>query len=306
MKEMKDFFKLTMLFSVALLMACGGSSNENKSDESSENDSIVKTVSVELEKLWETDTLLITSEAVRFHSEMNTIFVSNIGNVPPDKKDGDGTISKIDLEGKIVEQTWVKELNAPKGLGYFGDYLYVTDITELVKIEISTGKIEKKYLIEDAGFLNDVDVDSNGDVYFTDSGSDKVYILKNDSVSVFKQIEGVNPNGVLVEENRVLVVAYNNGDFIAIDKQTNEHTILAKGIANGDGIVAINEGYIVSAWNGEVFFVANTEGAVPVKILDTQEEKLNTADIASVPGKNILLIPTFFGNTVAAHKINVK
>ena len=306
MKEMKDFFKLTMLFSVALLMACGGSSNENKSDESSENDSIVKTVSVELEKLWETDTLLITSEAVRFHSEMNTIFVSNIGNVPPDKKDGDGTISKIDLEGKIVEQTWVKELNAPKGLGYFGDYLYVTDITELVKIEISTGKIEKKYLIEDAGFLNDVDVDSNGDVYFTDSGSDKVYILKNDSVSVFKQIEGVNPNGVLVEENRVLVVAYNNGDFIAIDKQTNEHTILAKGIANGDGIVAINEGYIVSAWNGEVFFVANTEGAVPVKILDTQEEKLNTADIASVPGKNILLIPTFFGNTVAAYKINVK
>jgi len=303
---MKHYFKLIMLSIVVFLMACGNASNENDSNELNENDSITKTTTIELVKLWQTDTLLITSEAVCFHPEMNTIFVSNIGNVPPDNKDGDGTISKIDTEGKIVEQSWVKGLSAPKGLGFFEDYLYVTDITELVKIKISTGEIEKKYPIEDAKFLNDVAIDSNGDVYFTDSGSDKVYLLKNDTVSVFKQIEGVNPNGVLVEEDRVLVIAYNGVGFIAINKETKEHNVLAKGIANGDGIVAIKEGYIVSAWNGEVFFVASTENAEPVKILDTQEEKLNTADIGSIPGKNVLLIPTFFGNTVTAYQINVK
>lgn len=303
---MKNYFKLMMIFTIAIFMACGNSSNENDSEEVTENDSLPKTVTVELEKLWQTDTLLVTSESELFHPETNTIFVSNIGNVPPDNKDGDGTISKIDADGKIVEQNWVKGLSAPKGLGYFGDYLYVTDITDLVKIDISTGEIAKKYPVEEAKFLNDVAVDSNGDVYFTDSGSDKIYVLKNDSVSIFKQIEGVNPNGVLVEDNKVLIVAYNGKGLFGIDKETKEHKVLSGEIANGDGIVAIDEGYIVSAWNGEVFFVANTENAEPVKILDTQEEKLNTADIASIPSKNILLVPTFFGNTVSAYKINVK
>ncbi len=303
---MKHYFKLLMLFAATFLMACGNGSNENESDETTEPDSLPKTVTIELEKLWQTDTLLITTESELYHPETNTIFVSNIGKVPPDSKDGDGTIAKIDTDGKIIEQNWVKGLNAPKGQGYFGDYLYVTDITDLVKINITTGKIEKKYPVEEAKFLNDVDVDDNGDVYFTDSGSDKVYVFKNDTVSVFAQIEGVNPNGVLVEKDRVLILAYNGKGLIAINKETKESTTLSKEIANGDGIVAINEGYIVSAWNGEIFFVENKEGAEPVKILDTQEQKLNTADISSIPGKNILLVPTFFGNTVAAYKIIVK
>ncbi len=303
---MKNFSILMMLFALGFMAACGGSSNEGETDETTNNDSVAKTVTVELEQLWQTDTLLRTSESQLYHPETNSIYVSSIGNVPPDSKDGDGTIAKIDTEGKIIEQTWAKGLSAPKGLGYFGDYLYVTDITDVVKINISTGEIEKKYPVEEAVFLNDLDVDSNGDVYFTDSGSDKVYVLKNDTVSVFAQIPDVNPNGVLVEKDRVLALAYNAKGLIAIDKATKEQTYLAKDIPNGDGIVAIDAGYILSAWNGEVFFVANTENAQAVKILDTQEEKLNTADIASIPEQNILLIPTFFGNTVVAYKINVK
>lgn len=303
---MKNFSILMMLFALAFMVSCGNSSNEEETDETTNNDSVAKTVTVELEKLWQTDTLLATSESELYHPKTNTIFVSSIGNVPPDSKDGDGTIAKIDTEGKIIEQTWIKGLSAPKGLGYFGDFLYVTDITDVVKINISTSKIEKKYPVEGSVFLNDLDVDSNGDVYFTDSGTDKVYVLKNDTVSVFAQIAEVNPNGILVEKDRVLALAYNAKGLIAIDKTTKEQTYLAKDIPNGDGIVAIDAGYIVSAWNGEVFFVANTENAKVVKILDTQEEKLNTADIASIPEQNILLVPTFFGNTVVAYKINVK
>ena len=51
------------------------------------------------------------------------IYVSNISN-HPFKKDGSGFISKVDLDGKIVELNWVGKLNAPKGLTIVNDKLY--------------------------------------------------------------------------------------------------------------------------------------------------------------------------------------
>jgi hypothetical protein len=38
-------------------------------------------------------------------------------------------------------------------------------------------------------------------------------------------------------------------------------------------------------------------------MLDTKEIESNTADIGFIPGENIVLVPTFFKNKVAAYKL---
>jgi len=293
--------KIILMVSIFALVGCKQAKSVN-----SENVSTSKK-EITLTKLWETDTLLKTCESVRYDVDKKSIYVSNIGGVPPSKKDGDGSISIINLDGKIINQNWTTGIDAPKGIDFFNEKLYVADIDAIVRIDKKTGVIEKKYPVSDAIFLNDVAIDSNGDVYVTDSKNDKIYKLVDDAVSVWMALEGMNPNGVLVEDSRILVVSSSKGDFISIDKKTKEQTILATGIVGGDGIVSIKEGYIISAWQGEIYFVeknAKSEGVI--KILDTKDQKLNTADIGIIPEKNILLVPTFFGNKVVAYKIDYK
>jgi hypothetical protein len=42
-----------------------------------------------------------------------------------------------------------------------------------------------------------------------------------------------------------------------------------------------------------------------IKLLDTSEVEINTADIDYVPGKNMVLVPTFFTNRVDAYKLDI-
>ena len=108
----------------------------------------------QLEVMWESEKAFNLPESAVFDEKNNMIYVSNISN-HPFKKDGSGFISKVDLDGKIVELNWVGKLNAPKGLTIVNDKLYAADVDELVEIEISTGKITNKFKAYGAVCLND-------------------------------------------------------------------------------------------------------------------------------------------------------
>ncbi len=260
---------------------------------------------ITLTKLWETDTILKTSEAVRYHPEKDIIYVSNIGGVPPNKKDGDGYIALLGKDGKIIKQKWITGINAPKGLNFYNGKLFVDDINEVVEIDMETGAIVKKHTIEGAVFLNDLDIDSNGDIYVTDSQDEKIFKLVKGKSSLWLDLKGFYPNGILVEANRILILSSSKGELIAIDKVTKEKTILATGVRGGDGMVAIEQGYILSAFQGELFFADKSKvNAQAIKLLDTRADKLNSADMSFIPKDNVLLVPTFYGNTVVAYKIN--
>lgn len=266
-----------------------------------------QTANIELTKLWETDTILKTAEAVRYHPESEKIYVSNIGGVPPNKKDGDGYVALLTKDGAIIKKEWITGLNAPKGLHFFKGKLFVGDIDTVVEIDIETGKIEKNHTITDAVFINDLDIDANGDIYVTDSQDEKVFKLSNGESSLWLDLKGFYPNGILVEENRILILSSSKGELIAIDKSTQEKTVLASGVRGGDGIVPINEGYLLSAFQGEIYFADKNKVNTPaVKLLDTRTNKLNAADMSYIPNENIVLVPTFYGNTVVAYKLDYK
>lgn len=124
-------------------------------------------ISPKLQKVWETPEGLNIPESACYNPTDNIIYISNVvGN--PDLKDGIGYISKINTKGEFITKQWVTGLNAPKGIGITNGKLYVTDIDEVVEIDLKSGKILKKYKSSVAKSFNDIDTDKQGKVYVTE------------------------------------------------------------------------------------------------------------------------------------------
>lgn len=255
-----------------------------------------------LTQVWETDTTMRTSESVIYDEFRDVLYVSNIHAVPPTAKDNDGFISIISTDGEIINLEWITEISAPKGMGIVDSSLFVTNIDEVVEIDIPSGVIIARYPIEGAAFLNDISVTKDEDVYISDTGTNTIHVLNNGDVRTWQNDTTlVGPNGLLHQGSHLMVASFFGDEFSRIDINTKMREVISDSIPGGDGIVAYQEHYMVSNWNGEIYFVDN-QGNKSL-ILDTKEEGLNTADICYLPKKKLLLVPTFFGNTVAAYQV---
>lgn len=255
-----------------------------------------------LVKAWETDSLLTTAESVIYDEFRDVLYVSNINGVPPTAKDNDGFISIIATDGEIINREWVTEISAPKGMGIVDSSLFVTNIDEVVEIDIPSGVIVKRYLVNNAEFLNDITTTDNGDLYISDSNLNNIHKLSDSSMTSWHNDSTFQgSNGLLYQGDKMMVASFGGGQFFSLDMATKTANQFSDGIMGGDGIVALDANYMVSNWNGEVHFVdANGNRTL---ILDTKEAGQNAADICYLESKNLLLVPTFFGNTVAAYKV---
>ena len=135
-----------------------------------------------ISRLWETPDDLKNPESVVYAPKQNVLFVSNIDG-KPDQKDQSGFISKVSpSNGSIVELNWITGLNAPKGMAIYDNNnsssrLYVSDITDLVEIDIGSGKIIKRFNAPGSTFLNDVALDDQGNIYVSDTVTNTIYKL---------------------------------------------------------------------------------------------------------------------------------
>ncbi|HTE34080.1 MAG TPA: hypothetical protein VK666_27055 [Chryseolinea sp.] len=254
----------------------------------------------QLEKVWETDSIVAIPESVLPDTKNNILFVSLIDGEGW-TADGKGGVGKLSPDGKKYDSTWIRGLNAPKGLGMIGNRLYVADISEVVVIDIAKGVVEKKIQIDSATGLNDITVDSRGIVYVSDSRRGKIWQIQNDIPSLYlDNVKGVN--GLKAIDDYLLIGA--GKDFIRAgkDKTTTKITSLPEGI---DGIEPVGNGdYILTAWSGYIFFVGADGHIEP--LLDTHLEKKNTADIGYDAAKKILYVPTFNAKKVVAYRLAVK
>jgi hypothetical protein len=251
-----------------------------------------------LEKKWETDTLLKTPESVLFYKKGKFLFVSNI-NGKPNEKDGNGSIGKVGLEGKIINVNWVSGLNAPKGMGIYKNNLYVADINEVVVIDINKGTIIKKILVDSAVFLNDIAIDENGIVYVSDTRTFKVHKIENNIVSIFlNKLSG--PNGLYCDDNTVFVL--DKGSLLKVGSN-QKITKIADGMdPSTDGIEMINDNeFVISSWAGIVYYV-KVDGTKQT-LFDNRDKKINSADIGYNPKSKIIYVPTFYGNKVVAYQL---
>jgi sugar lactone lactonase YvrE len=251
----------------------------------------------ELEKLWETDTVIRVPESVLPDFKKGILYVSEIdGN--PNAVDGKGGVAKITVDGKIINLDFTTGLNAPKGLGRFGKELYVADLSEVVVIDINTGKVKNKIAIDSAKALNDVTVNDQGVVYVSDSKTKKIHRIENGHATTFlTNVSGVNGLKAIGTDLYIL----GGQKFMKADSQGNltQITMLSCG---GDGLEPVGNGdFLITCWAGHIFYVT-ADGKIET-LLDTQEQKVNTADLAYDTVKHILYVPTFWAKKVMAFKL---
>ncbi|SEH79471.1 hypothetical protein SAMN05660691_01474 [Rheinheimera pacifica] len=255
----------------------------------------------QLELLWQTEGLRVP-ESVLVHQQQNDkfLFVSEIdgeGNAA----DGEGGVALLNTDGSMREHNWLRGLNAPKGLAQYQGKLYVADLTELVIIDIATAKVTAKIPAPDAVFLNDVTVDEHGVVYISDTRKNRVYKYAEGSISIWLE-DIIAANGLKSIGSDLYIAA---ADLLLKADKNGEITQIAKGFSQrADGLEPVGNGdFIVSCWAGIIYYVY-ADGRMEA-ILDTQQQKLNTADIGWDAKTNTLYVPTFFGNSVSAYKLTL-
>lgn len=223
-----------------------------------------------------------------------TIYVSEIGEFG---KDGDGKISQINAQGVVT--TLTKGLDDPKGLALYKDTLYVTDNDHVIAIDLQGNKrvyAAAKDFPTKPQFLNDIEADTKGNLYVSDSGDLKSggAVFKIDTQQKVSTVVDYSnryvlaPNGLLYEgRNRLLMVDFSSGILFRINLMTKELSIIAGGFGGGDGIVKTKGGKIyVSDWkNGLV----NRLSAKKARLVKNGLE--SAADMALSQDGDYLIVP---------------
>jgi hypothetical protein len=250
-----------------------------------------------LEKVWEIDRIVAIPESVLADTKNGILYVSLI-NGASWEKDGKGGIAKLNQDGKNYDSTWVTGLSAPKGLGIYGDNLYVADMNEVVVIDVAKGVIKKRISVDSAIGLNDITISDKGIVYVSDSKTAKIWRIETDEpVLYMENMQGINGLKAVKED---LIIA-SGKTFLKADAQ-KKITNIAEIPQPVDGIEPVGNGdYIVSSWSGFIYYVY-ANGKVET-LLDTHEQKKNTADIGYDPVKKMVYVPTFFAKTVSAYQL---
>jgi len=289
---MKLSILTTIFFSFIILFSCKKKTNSEKQ--------LAKKPTLEL--LWETDTIFKTTESCLYDPKHDVIYVSNINNSPR-IKDNNGFISMLHTDGSMIKLDWATGMSAPKGMGYFNEVLYVTDIDAILEINAHTGEITDKHVLEGALMLNDLTIDAMGTIYVSAMDTNKIYRLMDGDFTIWKDNLD-KPNGLLVQDNTLFVASLGKGTFKAYDVNTKEEKKhMASNLGRADGVVKLKSGsFIVSDWRGEIFHIRDSTTTSLLNVIDNK--KLQTADIGNIPKKNIILVPTFFGNSVKAYKLN--
>jgi hypothetical protein len=250
-----------------------------------------------LELIWETDSVIAVPESVLPDLKKNILYVSLIDGAGW-VADGKGGIGKMSPDGKTYDGTWITGLNAPKGMGIVGNRLYVADMSDVIVIDIAKGKIEKRISPDSAKGLNDITVTDKGVVYVSDSRVGRIWKIVNDAATLYlDSVKGVN--GLKAIGDELYVGA--GKSFIKTDR--NKTIIKIAELPQGiDGIEPVGNGdFILTAWAGYIFYVS-ANGTVET-LLETHQQKKNTADIGYDAENKIMFVPTFNGKTIAAYRL---
>ncbi len=254
--------------------------------------------SQQLKEVWRTGPILKTPESVLYEPISGILYVANINGNPTDK-DGNGFIAQLNIDGSVKNLHWVDGLNAPKGMAISDGKLYVSDIDELVEIDVADAKITKRYAAPNAQFLNDVAACKNGMIYVSDNKAGRIHVLKDGIFSVW--LEGddyIQTNGLFTENGKL----YAGSEVIkAIDLSSGAIEVVKTNCQGIDGLAKDESGnWVFSNWVGRIFY--DKDGQL-TKLWDSTAEGQNTADLFYAIGPNLLLVPTFFDNQVIAYKI---
>jgi DNA-binding beta-propeller fold protein YncE len=272
-----------------------------------------------LQPLWTLTGDFASPESAYYDARSNAVFVSSI-NGQILEKDGNGYISRLSPDGKVVNAKWVTGLNAPKGIRSLGGTLWVTDIDDVVSIDTATARVTARVKVEGAQFLNDLATAPDGTIYASDSNLARIYAVKDGHSSVF--VEGADqvdvPNGLLVEGTRLILGTIGvsaargagpgrgagpppSGHLYAFDLKTKQRTQITMDAVGGiDGIEPDGRGGLL---------ITDVIGARLLHVAASGQTRVlakfsgGGADFGYIASKRIAVVPFLASNSVAAYDL---
>jgi hypothetical protein len=274
-----------------------------------------------LTPIWDLKGDFAAPESAYYHAASNSVFVSSINGQILDR-DGNGYISRLSPDGTVINAKWVTGLDAPKGMRSVGNTLWVSDIDDVVSIDIAKGQITARVNVGGAMFLNDLATAADGTVYVSDSMLSRIYSVKDGKSSVF--VEGADvveqPNGLLVDGSRLILGTIGpaptpgapapgrgqgaprpSGHLFAFDLKTKQRTQLTNENVGGiDGIEPDGSGgLLVTDVTGQRLLHVAKSGQVKV----LAKFSAGGADFGYIGTKRIAVVPFLFNNAVSAYDL---
>jgi len=205
-------------------------------------------------------------ESVGCDAKNKVLYVGQfVSELKPAEKDGKGKISKVALDGKVLEDRFLPTgsdvLHKPKGIWVQGNRLWVTDIDAVWVFDLKSRK-GRKLELKGMGFANDVAARGN-DLYVSDNRADLLYRIEpadflnlkgEPQVGIVFAGKGVNPNGVYPARDGSLLM----GGFLSAEKARGVYSLdkhgevktLAPDLGRIDGIYQLKDGtLLVTDWN---------------------------------------------------------
>jgi len=253
-----------------------------------------------VEPVWTATGGLTVPESVLCDPDREVLYVSNYIA-------GAGYVSKVSLDGEVLEARWVEGIPNATGMGLRRDRLFVAGLTSVFEIDVETGEIAAEHPVEGAVFLNDIVIDSRGTLYITDGQARSIFSLRRGRSEVWLSDDRLaTANGLCLDGDTFILGAGGGGVLYAIERGERE---LEEIVSFGqgpiiDGIAVYDDGrYLVSDWNGITRLITRDGTARP--LLDTRRVNMKQADFCWLAEAGLLFIPTFGSNSVAAYSITI-
>lgn len=248
-------------------------------------------------------------EAVQYDSDQDVYFISNL-NGDPTAADSNGFISRTQTDGtidslKFMVGTEQHPLHGPLGMYIIGDTLFVVDQMGVHGFHRYTGQqiAFTDFTNHEPGFLNDLAMGADSNLYVTDSGKPVLYKMSGNDVSIAVDSLPYVNNGIMYDQmnQRLILAPWDDGQtFLTWNPLTNTLGEAGSGVGGlYDGIEPINGDFIVTSQaDSTLQLIRNGEGKIFVNVpgdpadigLDTQRNQvavpyiaLNRVDIWQLP-----------------------
>ena len=256
-------------------------------------------------------------ESVAYDPQAKVLYMSQFGGteLKPAEKDGNGKISKVALDGKVLEERFLpaagETMNKPKGIWVKGRRLWVTDIDVVWIFDLKTRK-GRKLELTGITFANDPAVVGNS-LYVSDNRSDRLYRVEpadfldakeTPQISIVLAGKSISPNGLYPGQGGSLLI----GGFMSPKEPRGIYSLersgevreLAKAVGRVDGLYRMKDGSILGTdWNPGSLFRWTQKGGMetlvsgfkgPADFAVAESRKGTTVFVPDLPGSQLRIV----------------